>query len=79
MTWTRRSGLRPRPSLARPASSPDWFAWTGDRSYEAAVVATGRVLVVGVPQYLGLGAALLGLVTLAAAGGYELARRRLLT
>jgi hypothetical protein len=65
-------------ALALALRTEAWFAWTGDRSYEAAVVATGRVLVVGVPQYLGLGTALLGLVTLAAAGGYELARRRLL-
>jgi hypothetical protein len=63
-------------ALALGLRAEAWFAWTGDRSYEAAVIATGRVLVLGVPQYLGLGTTLLGLVTLAAAGGYELARRR---
>jgi hypothetical protein len=63
-------------ALALALRAEAWFGWTGDRSYEAAVLATGRVLVLGVPQYVGLGAALLGLATLAAAGGYELARRR---
>ncbi|WP_345036474.1 hypothetical protein [Georgenia daeguensis] len=64
-------------ALALALRTEAWFAWTGDRSYEAAVIAAGRVLVLGVPQYVGLAAALVGLVMLAAAGGYELARRRL--
>lgn len=64
-------------TLALALRAEAWFAWTGDRSYEAAVISTGRVLVLGVPQYAGLGTALLGLATLTAAGGYELARRRL--
>lgn len=63
--------------LAVALRAEGWFAWTGDRSYEAAVLASGRVLVLGVPQYVGLGAALLGVVTLAAACGYGAARGRL--
>ena len=59
-------------TLAVPTSA--WFAWMGDESFAAAVVATGRVFVMGAPQFVGLGAALAGLLALACAVGIRISR-----
>ncbi|PFG41064.1 hypothetical protein ATJ97_3610 [Georgenia soli] len=61
-------------ALAVPTSG--WFAWMGDDSLAAAVVASGRVFVMGAPQFVGLGAALAGLLALACAVGMRIGRRR---
>ena len=61
-------------ALAVPTSG--WFAWMGDDSLAAAVVASGRVFVMGAPQFVGLGAALVGLLALACAVGIRTGRRR---
>ncbi|WP_448072461.1 hypothetical protein [Georgenia yuyongxinii] len=59
-------------ALAVPTSA--WFAWLGDESLTAGVIAAGRVLVLGTPQYVGFGAALAGLLILAGSGGYRMGR-----
>jgi len=61
-------------ALAVPTSA--WFAWVGDESFAAAVVASGRVFVMGAPQIVGLGAVLVGLLALARAVGIRTGRRR---
>ena len=63
-------------TLALAVPTRGWFAWMGDESVAAAVVATGRVFVVGLPQFVGLGAALVGLLALACAFGIRTGRRR---
>jgi hypothetical protein len=61
-------------TLAVPTSA--WFAWVDDESFAAAVIASGRVFVMGAPQFVGLGAALAGLLALACAAGIRTGRRQ---
>ena len=61
-------------ALTMPADQA-WFAWMCDQSLAAGVVASGRILILGLPQFVGYGAALLGLLLLAVSAGYVLGRR----